>query len=129
MTIAFIVIGSVIAIIFLYLIIKFLTKPKIKYTKNNTNIKNNTEKKEEKQAEVKSVEGLVFEEKFVYPEEPVRNNFNSGLRKIQKPLSRQIFRKEKKKSLAEQINELSPELKALLLDKGLARKDNDLNSK
>ena len=126
----FLIIGIVVvSLVVLFFIIKFATKPKINYKKSN-NTTANSEKKANAKPEVKKVEGLVFEEKFVVPEEPVSSYSHSNLRNIQRaPYKTNRLNKKQSKSLAEQINELSPELKALILDKGLARKDVELKSK
>ena len=128
MTIVLIILGSLAGLVFLYFIIKVLTKPKIK-TFQTPKIKKAEKQAQQVQAEVKSVQGLSFEEKFIVPEEPVKLDYKDSLKNLPKDFPLAKKRTPKKKSLAEQINELSPELKALILDRGLARKDIDINSK
>ena len=124
MKIVIIILSVIVALVVLFFVIKAISKPKINYKKGTTTQTKDT--KNASQPEIKKVEGLVFEEKYNIPEEPVKVYPERNLRNLPSPFPKDFVSKKKKKTLAEQINELSPELKALILDKGLARKDIEL---
>lgn len=109
-----------------------LFRPKIKY-KPSTMVQ--TPVKEEIKEEIeKPMSGLSLDNKLSLDEdsveesqedeEPIHFNENeySNFR-------RRLAQKHNKKTLLEQIQELSPELKMLIFDKGLARKDFEIMSK
>ena len=130
MKVVLIILGVIAGLIFLYFILKLLTKPKIKIASKVDNPVKQT-KKETQNVEVKKVEGLNFEEKFIVEEEKRvdLSSLNNDFMSMKKPLPAVRSKKKTQKSLAEQISELSPELKLLILDKSLATKDIEIKSK
>lgn len=128
-----IIIASIIGLIILWKFLKLITKPKFK---NNFKFEKNQE------AEIKSVEnnnskpdvkGLSLDAHFdINDDEEVQETDEEVDRR------RNMFAKfnkdfhsksSNKKTLLDEINSLSPELKAMLFDRGLARKDYDFKSK
>lgn len=117
-----IVIGSAIIFVTLIALLKKFTKPK--FTQNSYEYKKQNDDNQK-------FSGLSFSDSYISEnpeyvaevqedeEEPIDYS------KFKTPLGRS----GRKKSLIQQINELSPEMKILLLDRVLARRDTELNLK
>ncbi len=133
----YVILLIVVGVIFVFFILTFLlhklTKPRFKNANKYLNSQPTVPQvKEIKQEEQKvspvglNLDGMFGDDERLYYEQDENksdlddfdfNNFS--------------FKREKKekKSLAEQIRELSPELKILLFDRGLARKEFEFKSK
>ncbi len=124
-----IIVGCLLVLIGFFLLIKKATKPKFKDAKKYLETQQQIEKIEEKKEQnVASPIGLNLnsvyndeEESFYSQDAEEISDFN--FEKFNPP------KKQEPKSLLEQIRELSPELKMLIFDRGLARKDYDFKSK
>jgi len=125
-----IIVGGLLVLVCALLVIRKLTQPKFKKAKKYLEQHAKIEKVEQQQEEVAkgSPIGLNLDSVYADEEESLYsqddeeiNNFD--FEKFDPP------KVEKKKSLLEQIRELSPELKMLIFDRGLARKDYDFKSK
>lgn len=129
-----VIVASIIGLIILWKFLKLITKPKFKYN-------NKLEKNQE--AEIKPVEnnntkpdvkGLSLDARFDIKddEEEIEETEEQAERRrnLFAKFDKDIHSKpSNKKTLLEEIRSLSPELKAMLFDRGLARKDYDFKSK
>lgn len=128
-----IIAGALLGLFLLILTISKITKPKFKHVKKYLSPKTpevKAVKEEQKATPVSSPIGLNFDN--VYAEEDARDSLEND---EEPDFSGFDFSKvnhknqQQNKSILEQIRELSPELKMLIFDRGLARKDYDFKSK
>ena len=130
--IVLIVLASLVGLFLTIFIIGKIARPKFKFKheKKHTNVKA-SKVEQPKPIITNSNIGLNLEGKI-----PYADYFDDEPKEIDEPkidVDKESLKayndKTKNKSLAQQIRELSPELKVLLFDRGLARKDYDFNSK
>lgn len=120
--IVLIVVASVVVFVSVLLILKKVTMPK--FPKTDVFIPKKTV------GEPEVAQGLSFNDSYIkenpeYVEQvEEREEEEDPFQKYQNS-----FKPPREKTLLEQINELSPQMKILLLDKCLALKDSDINSK
>ncbi len=124
------IVVAVVAVIAIF--VSQLSKPRFGKNAQKYLVKKEAPKEEIKtNAEVKpdSAIGLNLDEIFSANEENYfeENKQNDEERVKFRPMNK--AKVQTGKSLLEQIKELSPELRALLFDRGLARKEYDFNSK
>jgi len=120
----------IVGIVLVFFLIKKLTKPRFKKVEKYLKPKSVEVKKEPVKSEMKIQEpiGLNFDAKFIADED-------NYIPKEDKEDSYEPFdfgrhtRMKKQKTILQQIRELSPELKALIFDRGLAKKDYEFMSK
>ena len=117
------IIGSALVVfVALILILKKVTTPKFP--------KRDYFEKKKTNENMQVSQGLSFDDSYIsenpeYAEQVVdEKDVLDSFDKYQK-----MFSPRREKTLIEQINELSPEMKMLLLDRGLARKDFEIKSK
>lgn len=125
-------VGVIIALAFVIFVAGKLAKPRFK------NVEKYLVKQEEKKENVEpqeakvdvsiglNLDGIFKTDEEVYYES---NKEEKNLIAEEKPKMKSIQKKETGSSLLEQIRNLSPELKALIFDRGLARKEYDFMSK
>ena len=130
-----IILASVIGLFGFIFLLGRLTKSKFKNAKKYLSPKVHIETApvEEKKVEevVASKIGLNFENQFSDDEQPYFEDENDQEQNFEGMNldDYKINKNTKTKSLLEQIRELSPELKMLIFDRGLARKEYDFKSK
>ena len=127
-----IVVAVIASIVFFIFVVGKLSKPRFnksahKYLVKKEVAKEEVAKKEEEKTDSAiglNLDGIFSTEEEIYFEE---NKPKEEVLSRPRPITK--AKVETGKTLLEQIRELSPELKALLFDRGLARKEYDFNSK
>ena len=125
-----IIVASILALFLTCLLLSRVIKPKFKHRAHK-------EKKSYSEGGVPIITnpniGLNLDGKIgntnYYDEPQIQKNYDDSDIDKDALESYKNYLKDKKKSIIDEIRNLSPELKVLLFDRGLARKDYDFNSK
>ena len=131
LTVVLIIVGVIIALALIVFVLGKLSRPKFKKAQKYLAKKPaTTENVVAKKVETDSAIGLNLDGVFNFEEEKYfEENTNDEEVFDSKPKPLTKAKPQATKTLLEQIRELSPELKALIFDRGLARKEYDFNSK